>query len=249
MSLLMCCEFRTIHVIRKEENMDVFKRFNEIRKGKEGTEKIRVLAFGSSNTERFIPGMHWLDCFELGIKNKHGRIHHCINSGIGGETSSDLLNRFATDAEFYKPDMAFITVGGNDSNPEKNLNADQYESNLLKIHEKLSGHGCLVIFQTYYAPIPEEVMAGHYSVFCKYMDIARKVAAKTDSGLIDHFKYWLPLQQQMPGKHRELMNDAFHVNETGNLVLGLYVARQFKCELGDAYYDKAKTYMKIMDEF
>lgn len=229
--------------------MNIYKKFNEIRKGKKGSEKIRVLAFGSSNTERFIPGMHWFDCFELGLKNKFGRIHHCINSGIGGETSRDLLKRFPTDAEFYKPDMAFITIGGNDSNPDdRHLDDVQFQSNLLEIERKLRDLGCFVIFQTYYAPIPEEVMAGHYQTFCRYMDIARKVAAKTNSGLIDHFKLWLPLQRQMPKKHRELMNDAFHVNETGNLVLGLFVARQFKCELNDTFFDKAHKYLNLMDE-
>lgn len=79
------------------------------------------------------------------------------------------------------------------------------------------------------------------------MDITRKVAKQTDSGLIDHFKYWLPLQQQMPGKHRELMNDAFHVNSIGNIVLGLYIARHFKCDLEGPFYDEAKVYMKLMD--
>jgi len=56
------------------------------------------------------------------------------------------------------------------------------------------------------------------------------------------------LQQQKPEKHRELMNDAFHVNPLGNLVLGLYVARHFKCELEAPFFDQAKEYMKIMDE-
>ena len=228
--------------------MDIHKKFQEIRKRKTGTEKVRVLAFGSSNTERFIAGMHWFDCFELGIKNKYGRIHHCINSGIGGETGDDLLHRFQTDAEFYKPDMVFITIGGNDANPERNLNASQFEKNLFELFEQFNSMGCFVIFQTYYAPISEELTQDHYAAFCRYMDIVRDVADKTGSGLIDHFKYWLPLHLNMPAKHRELMTDAFHVNSIGNLVLGLYIARHFKCELDEPFYDEAISYMKVMDE-
>lgn len=227
--------------------MDIHKRFNELRKGKEGTEKVRVLAFGSSNTERFIPGMHWFDCFELGVKQKHGRVHHCINSGIGGETGNDLKARFETDAAFYNPDIAFITIGGNDSNPEKKLSGEHFEKNLLEFYERFTSMGCYVIYQTYYAPIPEELSEEHYAAFCECMNIARSVAEKTGSGLIDHFKYWLPLQRQMPDTHRELMNDAFHVNPLGNLVLGLYVAHHFKCELNDPFFDQAQSYMKIMD--
>lgn len=229
------------------DKMEIYKKFNEIKQGKTGTEKIRILAFGSSNTERFIPGQHWLDCFELGLKNKYGRIHHCINSGIGGETGNDLINRFTTDAEFYKPDLVFITIGGNDSVPEKNISDVQFEKNLLDFYTRFNDMGCVVIYQTYYAPIPEELSKEHYSAFCRCMDVTRSVAEKTDSGLIDHFKYWLPLQQQMPINHRELMNDAFHVNVTGNLILGLNINRQFQLELDDPFYDEAKGYMKIMD--
>jgi lysophospholipase L1-like esterase len=228
--------------------MNIHKKFNEIRKNKTGTEKVRVLAFGSSNTERFISGMHWFDCFELGIKNKYGRVHHCINSGIGGETSNDLLGRFESDAEFYRPDMVFITIGGNDANPEKNLDAHQFEKNLSELYSKFNAIGCFVVFQTYYAPISAELSHEHYSTFCRYMDIVREVAGKTDSGLIDHFKYWLQLEQNMPEKHRELMNDAFHVNAIGNMVLGLYIARHFKCEQDDSFYDEAVSYMELMDE-
>lgn len=232
--------------------MEFVKKLEEKIRKKNGKEKVRVLAFGSSNTERFIPGMHWFDCFELAVKNKFGRIHHCINSGIGGETSSDLLNRFKTDAEFYRPDIVFITVGGNDSVPEKNLNADTYEKNLLKLYSKFKELDCLVIFQTYYAPIMEDLAEKQYRTFCDYMNIVRKVAMETGAGLIDHFKHWESLRQNMPEKHRELMNDAFHVNPLGNLVLGLFIARQFKLDLDESdegFFGKAASYLRLMDRY
>ena len=36
-------------------------------------EFIRVVAFGASNTQRYMPGMHWFDCVEMGFKNRFGR--------------------------------------------------------------------------------------------------------------------------------------------------------------------------------
>ena len=37
--------------------------------------KTRILAFGSSNTERLVPGMHWFDVFDLAVHNTYGCIH------------------------------------------------------------------------------------------------------------------------------------------------------------------------------
>ena len=219
--------------------MVICEKFEEIRKSVRGTDKIRILAFGSSNTERRIPGTHWFDCLELAIKNKYGRIHHMINSGTGGENSGQLIARFKNDAGLFRPHIAFVTVGGNDSVPELGLHAPQFEKNLCELHRKFEKIGCVVIFQTYYAPIPEQVSREHYAAFCDYMEIVRKVAAETDSGLIDHLKYWLPLQRRKPEKHAALMLDAFHVNTLGNLILGRCVARHFGCEWNDPFFAEA----------
>lgn len=228
--------------------MTISKRFDDIRGAKAGTEKVRILAFGSSNTDRRISGTHWLDCLDLGIKNKHGRIHHCINSGTGGETSQDLLDRFDTDAELYHPDMAFITIGGNDAAPVSGIDDARFERNMIELYERFNNAGCYVIFQTYYAPIPDDVSPEEYSTFCRYMEIIRNVAAKTNSGLIDHFKRWLPLQLEMPDKHGELMMDAFHVNYIGNLIIGQDIAAEFGCEFIDPCLARAKSYITLMEE-
>ncbi|MEA2012125.1 MAG: SGNH/GDSL hydrolase family protein [Verrucomicrobiota bacterium] len=229
--------------------MTFTKKFTEIRKKKKNGEKVRVLAFGSSNTERFIPGQHWLDCFELTIKHKCGRIHHCINSGTGGETTRDLLRRFDADAAFYRPDLVFLTIGGNDANPLNNLGADEYEKNLYKLYERFQEMECFVIFQTYYSPIDEEEQEKRNVDFFKNMDIVRKVANKTHSGLIDHLKFWQPLKLKRPEKHLELMNDAWHVNTIGNIILGLTIARCFDVELEkthEKFYSEAIIYFNLM---
>ena len=227
--------------------MNIHDRFEEIRAFKKGAEKVRILAFGSSNTERRICGTHWLDCLDLGIKNKHGRIHHCINSGTGGETSRDLLARFDSDAKLYHPDIAFITIGGNDAAPVSGIDDAEFKGNMIELYEKFNNIGCYVIFQTYYAPIPDDVPQDEYSTFCRYMEIIRNVAAKTNSGLIDHFKRWLPLQLEMPDKHAKLMLDAFHVNDIGNLIIGQNIAAEFGCEFLDPSLERAKSYVILME--
>ena len=137
-------------------------------------QKTRFLAFGSSNTERILPGMHWFDVFDLAVGNTYGRIHHCINTGIGGHTSKDLLDRFEEDAAFYKPHMVFITVGGNDSNPDRKLSEEQFTYNLQELHRRFWRMGTAVVFQTYYAPICENCPDAHMEKFYRYMDIIRR---------------------------------------------------------------------------
>jgi CheY-like chemotaxis protein len=119
--------------------------------------KTRILAFGSSNTERFLPGMHWFDVFDLALQNRIGRIHQCLNTGIGGHTTRDLLARFEEDTAFFKPHLVFITVGGNDSNPDRKITPDEFEANLVELHRRISSWGCAVVFQTYYAVNPAQV--------------------------------------------------------------------------------------------
>jgi lysophospholipase L1-like esterase len=222
--------------------------------------KTRILAFGSSNTERIVPGMHWFDVFDLAVHNTYGCIHTCINSGIGGHSSGDLLNRFEDDAAFYRPHMVFITVGGNDSNPERQMKEEQFTANLQKLQSRFSLMGCAVVFQTYYSPIKEQHDPEYMLKFYRFMDIIRQVAAETKSGLIDHLVRWEHIRKNHPEKHLPLMQDAMHVNRRGNMVMGLDIARYFDAKLnipyanfaydkeGNNFWDEAIEIQKIMDE-
>ena len=76
-------------------------------------EFISVVAFGASNTQRYLPGTHWFDYVEMAFKNQFGGgCGHFVNSGISGNTTVDLLNRFDRQCAFYKPDLVIMTIGG-----------------------------------------------------------------------------------------------------------------------------------------
>ncbi len=213
-------------------------------------QRTRVLAFGSSNTERRVPGMHWFDCFELAVR-KYGLLHTCINTGIGGDTSRGLLQRFDEDAALYRPHLVFLTIGGNDSSPDKNLSIQEFESNLLELHRRFSEMDCGVVFQTYYSPIPEGCEPVRLSAFYRYMDVVRKVAADSGSDLIDHLKRWELLRKTHPAKYLPMMLDGFHVNSRGNKLLGVDIARRFGAEFGNENLDcwgEALILQQLMDE-
>lgn len=201
--------------------------------------RTRILGFGSSNTDHFLTGMHWFECIDLALCQKYGRLHTSINSGIGGDTSNGLLERFVDDAEFYQPHLAFITIGGNDSNPDRNIPAEKFESNLRQLYEKFTKMGCKVIYQTYYAPDPDQLE--DLKPFYQYSDIVRQVAEDTGAYLIDHLARWEPFRLKYNAEYKKLMQDGFHVNRFGNMVMGVDIARHFMLPLGttgDPYWDE-----------
>ncbi|HWL52612.1 MAG TPA: SGNH/GDSL hydrolase family protein [Chthoniobacteraceae bacterium] len=189
----------------------------------ESKEKTRILAFGSSNTEHRILGTHWFDVFDLALKKKYGRFHHCINTGIGGDTTAHLLARFEEDAAFYRPHLVFLTVGGNDF--RKIDSVEQIRDNYRELHRRFAALGTPVIFQTYYSPDPERT--GPLERFFEVMEIMREVAAETGSGLIDQLRRWELFRNAAPQQYAPLMMDGFHVNERGNRLMGLELTAAF----------------------
>jgi len=221
-------------------------------------ETTRILAFGSSNTERFITGTHWFDGLDIAIRETYcqdqRRMYHCINAGIGGHTTRDLLNRFDRDAAFYKPHLTIITIGANDANPAKGVSAQEYLDNLRRLYTQFTDIGSAVVFQTYYSVIPEPndpEKVKRFERFHNSMSVVRDIAKETGSGLIDHLRRWEPLRLKYPELHVGLMRDAYHVNDLGNKVMALYVARFFGLRLGELDpepWTNAKMCDALMDE-
>ena len=94
---------------------------------------IRVVAFGSSNTElhwHSLGHFNWFSWLSSAMREWIGRHITTINSGIGGETSKDLLNRINRDVLSFNPDLVIITIGGNDA--WKGLTFQEYQSFLTQ---------------------------------------------------------------------------------------------------------------------
>lgn len=197
-----------------------------------GRQKVRICAFGSSNTERFDTGMHWFDFLHLGFVLNYGASFcHALNAGVSGNTSTQMLERIEEDIAPYRPDLTIITCGGNDSCPGRNISEACFRDNLLKMHERLSRFG-EVLFQTYYACDLEKFDQPGYAVaFPRYMQIIRDCAAQVQAPLIDHYTRWDRLRKYSMPHYRLLMRDSMHLNRYGNMVMGLDLLRRFGFEL------------------
>jgi lysophospholipase L1-like esterase len=190
--------------------------------------------------------MHWFDCLELGVKKAHGLTNRFINTGVGGDSTRDLLRRFECDAEFYRPHMAFVTIGGNDSFAQNGISAEEYEANLYELQRRFERMGCDVVFQTYYSPDPDQV-AEPLDHFYHLMRIVRDVAKKTDSHLIDHLSRWEVFRENFNEEYKGMMSDGFHVNYTGNMLIGLDIARHF--EVDTALWEDLPEYWSIVRDY
>ncbi len=190
---------------------------------------VRLVYFGSSNTQRRIPGMHWGDWLELGLKRQYGAgLLQAFNLGVGGQTTRDLLGRFGRDVAQLHPDAVLITIGGNDCGPLANMSEAEYRDNLLQLHQRIADLGAMTIFQTYYGCDLKNLAPETGRKLEAFMEIKRQVAADTGAPLIDQYERWQPLMED-PARVKELLIDPFHVTETGNAVMGLNLLRAFAC--------------------
>ena len=189
----------------------------------------QVVAFGASNTERYMIGVHWTDVLDVCLKTRFGRKFHTINSGISGNNTREALARFDRDVAFFKPSCVIITLGGNDCNPkpEKWVSFDEFESNMTTIVTKVRDLGAIPVLQTYYAIDHSEVEPARAEAFDKNMEIVRKVAADNNVHLVDQNALFAKAGLSVL-RHKLLLN-AMHVNQFGNMLIGVHLASYFDC--------------------
>ncbi len=198
----------------------------------------RIVAFGSSNTEL---GYHceghfnWFNWLEVGLAAHAGRKMVCVNTGVSGNICAQLLERFDRDCALFKPNIVIVTIGGNDSNPERGITRDMFREDLETLAGKID---CLddavLVLQTYYAFDAEKFSVkerGWAESFPAYMQVVRGVASAGGYTLIDHQKRWEKLRNKDIVLYRSLMRDPKHVNPLGNMVMGLDTLRAFGAEL------------------
>ena len=102
------------------------------------------------------------------------------NSGISGNTSRDLLNRWQRDVLDLKPDYVSIMIGINDvwrqfdspAMPDVACTPEEYRENLVKMLESLQGKvkGVFLMTPYYMEPNPQDRMRARmdqYGAICK----------------------------------------------------------------------------------
>ena len=214
---------------------------------------IRVVAFGSSNTElhwHSLGHFNWFSWLSSAMREWIGRHITTINSGIGGETSKDLLNRINRDVLSFNPDLVIITIGGNDA--WKGLTFQEYQSFLTQAVEKINEIKAIPVLQTYYCLLYNQ-MDKVFQLFPQIVEVNRNLSNELKIPLIDQYKYFSPFYENDPNTYSDLMLDGLHVNPIGNAIMGIIASRSFYLPdpifFDKSFWNKVKEYLLKMGKY
>ena len=170
------------------------------------------------------------------------RFIRVTNSGISGNTSRDLLNRFDRDVVNLKPRWVSICIGINDvwrqfdcpAIPEIACTPEEYRSNLVAMIEKcrtIEGlKGIFLITPYYIEPNEADAMRARMD---EYVAVCRELAEQYDCILVDFQKLFA---DYCTIRHSAYIAwDRVHPNQVGATLM----ARQFLSQCGFDYNHQA----------
>lgn len=200
--------------------------FQDVVERLEQLEHFRLVALGASNTDRYMPCMHWVDVLEVGLRTRFGRKFQLIDSGVSGNNTREALARFDRDVAFFQPALVIVTLGGNDCRTDdKKVSESEFRDNMTLIGHKIEALKAIPVFQTYYKMDLEAMEPERAKNFVRNMEIVREVAQEHSWHLVDQYAVFDKLP---PLVHRyKLMINAMHTNEEGNLLMGIELLRHF----------------------
>lgn len=142
------------------------------------------------------------------------------NSGISGNTSRDLLERFERDVILLNPDWVSICIGINDvwrqfdspAMPNQCVLPEEYEANvekmILSVKDKVKG--IFILTPYYMEPNVEDKMRARMG---EYVDICKRLADKYACRLVDFQKMY---DQYCRIRHSSYIAwDRVHPNQVG----------------------------------
>ena len=197
-----------------------------------------VVLFGASNTERYMPVLHWGDVLETGLRLKFGRKFHVINSGVCGNNTRDALARFDRDVSAFRPDAVIVTLGGNDCNPkpEKHVPDAEFSANLDEIVSKTRALGALPVLQTYYKMDLAAMDPVRAEDFLRKMELVRQTAERDKVFLVDQYRLFDRVPEETL-RYKLLLNP-MHVNEFGNILIGVFLLRHFGIDAAEIRHNE-----------
>lgn len=161
------------------------------------------------------------------------------NSGIGGNTSRDLLERFGRDVVDLNPDWVSICIGINDvwrqfdspAMPDMAVLPEEYEKNVEKMIKMVKGktEGIFLLSPYYMEPNRQDAMRARMD---EYVDICRRLAKKYDCIFIDFQRLY---EDYCKVRHSAFIAwDRVHPNQVGATLM----ARAFLEACGFDYQHK-----------
>ena len=139
-----------------------------------------------------------------------------VNSGKGGDDSSEALERFGPDVIAHKPQLTFIMLGGNDCHhwggPDPAVTPEQFRSNICRMVDELRSIGSRVVLMTY--PEGPELEGDDLVVFRQIVEQTKEVADSLHTLTFDSAS----IINEM-GKDKAYAVDNIHHNKDAHLAI------------------------------
>lgn len=174
----------------------------------EKVSELTIVAFGDSNTQ----GANWLEN-QYDNKNKwtnllKSNVQKVINSGVGGDTTNQGMERFEQDVLKYKPDKVLVMFGTNDAvmlKPNQpQVSKELFKKNMQYFIDNIKAAGAEPILMTtlpiiegskdkfYYSRHDQSLYPnGSREWHNSYNDIVRELAKENKVDLIDNWKVFI----------------------------------------------------------
>jgi len=183
---------------------------------------IKWLFYGDSITDGVLHTFGHRDYTELFSERIRSELERhmdiIINTAISGNNIRDLLSSFDWRVTQFNPDVVFLMIGMNDCSDINDISIKEFESNLLKLTNKIINLGAIPILQTTCPILPGQA-PDRLPYFDSYMDIIRKIASECNLPLIDHNQFW----KEHLDNHFYWMSNEFHPNHYGHIMFAKYI--------------------------
>ncbi len=131
-----------------------------------------------------------------------------LNSAYSGFTTVELLRDFDFRAAAFRPTVAFVMIGTNDSGRE--TPPEEFSRQLGELVDRFAAINCLTVLQTS-IPVLRDLMP-KYRTLPLLAESMRQFAARRGVPLVDHFDSW----RKDPAEFH-LHDDILHPNAEGHV--------------------------------
>ena len=186
-----------------------------------------IVFLGDSNMDR----IHWStvspfpDIVDATLKRVNPKVR-IVNSGKGGDDSSEALERFERDVIAQKPQLTFIMLGGNDchhwGDPEPAVTPEQFRKNICLMVDSLRSIGSRVVLMSY--PEGPDLSGPDLAAFRAIVDQTKEIADSLHTLTFDAAS----IVDQI-GSEKAYAVDHIHQNKDAHLAIATkllyYIAR------------------------
>lgn len=203
---------------------------------------LKIVAFGDSITEGTYGGADSAQTWPFVLRyllNEAGIRSKVIKMGLPGETAPEGLRRFKRHVVRFNPGIVLIMYGANDSyapsgNENPAVSAQQFMDSLEQMILQSKEHQILPVLMTT-TPISLEGIFSedpqtdnsHNANVRKYMGMVNSIALKNGVHLIDHFRVWMEMDENVSILQKYLP-DGVHPNVEGNRLIAQTIFNALK---------------------